>query len=172
MWFIRLWNLSDYPFSFLMQCINNAIAKISWFIYNLCFVLFHLEFNNYINGAIWPSLSPCPAINPISFTHTLHWQGQGYGFSAVLPSVPAAQLELFSERTRFMPWLLVSWLLPWPGVCPINGISIECEIRPKFVVLWFKICSTEHNEILHMSRQLHCRDVCKISLWSVKYIWN
>ena len=32
--------------------------------------------------------------------------------------------------------------------------------------------STHHNEILHTSRQLHCRDVCKIPLWSVKHILN
>ena len=30
----------------------------------------------------------------------------------------------------------------------------------------------DHNDILHTSRQCHCRDVCKISLWSVEYIWN
>ena len=29
---------------------------------------------------------------------------------------------------------------------------------------------TDHNESLHMSRQLHCRDMCKISLWLVEYI--
>ena len=54
-----------------------------------------------------------------------------------------------------------------PGARPTNGISIEFEIRPKFAVLWFKMFSTDHNEILHTSRQLRCRDVCKISLWSV-----
>ena len=32
--------------------------------------------------------------------------------------------------------------------------------------------STDYNEILHTSRQLHCRDVCNISLWSVRYILN
>ena len=37
------------------------------------------------------------------------------------------------------------------GAGPTNDISIEFEIRPKFAVLWFKICSTNHNEILHMS---------------------
>ena len=31
---------------------------------------------------------------------------------------------------------------------------------------------TDHNDILHTSRQLHCRDVCTISLWSVEYILN
>ena len=36
----------------------------------------------------------------------------------------------------------------------------------------FKICSTDHNEILHKSRQLHCRDMRKILLWSVEYIIN
>ena len=30
----------------------------------------------------------------------------------------------------------------------------------------------DHNEILHTSRQLHCRDVYNISLWSVEYILN
>ena len=34
------------------------------------------------------------------------------------------------------------------------------------------MCFTDHNGILHMSRQLHCRDVCKILLWSVEYILN
>ena len=32
--------------------------------------------------------------------------------------------------------------------------------------------STDHNEILHTSRQCYCRDVCKISLWSVEQILN
>ena len=31
---------------------------------------------------------------------------------------------------------------------------------------------TDHKEILHTSRQLHCRDVCEISLWSVENILN
>ena len=35
-----------------------------------------------------------------------------------------------------------------------------------------KICTTDHNRILHTSRQLHCCDVCKISLWSVEYAQN
>ena len=55
---------------------------------------------------------------------------------------------------------------------PTNDISIEFEIQPKFAVLWFKIYSTDHNEILHMSRQCNCRDMCKISLWTVKLILN
>ena len=57
--------------------------------------------------------------------------------------------------------------MPSSGARPTNGISIEFEIRPKFAVLWFEIYSADHNEILHTSRQLHCRDVCKILLWSV-----
>ena len=39
-------------------------------------------------------------------------------------------------------------------------------------MLWFEIYSTDHNEILHTSRQLYCRDVWKISLWSVQHILN
>ena len=57
-----------------------------------------------------------------------------------------------------------------PGARPTNDISIEFQIRPKFRVLWFKIYLNDHNKILHTSRQLHCRDVRKISLWSVEQI--
>ena len=59
-----------------------------------------------------------------------------------------------------------------PGACPTNDISIEFEIIPKFAALWFKTYSTDHNEIFHTSRQLHCRDVCKISLSSVEHMLN
>ena len=50
------------------------------------------------------------------------------------------------------------------GTRPTNGISIEFEIRSKFGVLGFEIFSTYNNEILHTSRQYHCRHVCNISL--------
>ena len=59
-----------------------------------------------------------------------------------------------------------------PGARPTNDISIEFEIGPKFAALWFKMSSTDHNEILHTSPQCNCRDLCKISLWSVKHILN
>ena len=57
-----------------------------------------------------------------------------------------------------------------PGARPTNGISIEFEIRSKFAVFWFKRYSTDHNKILHTSRQCNCRDVCKILLWWVEHI--
>ena len=59
-----------------------------------------------------------------------------------------------------------------PGARPTKHISIEFEIRWKFKTLWCKIFAADHNHILHMSRQCHCRDVCKISLWSLEYIRN
>ena len=59
-----------------------------------------------------------------------------------------------------------------PGARPTNDISIEFEIQPKFAVLSINTYSTDHNEILHTSRQLHCRDVCNISLRSVEHIVN
>ena len=31
------------------------------------------------------------------------------------------------------------------GARPTNEISIEFEIRPHLVVLWFQMCSTNHN---------------------------
>ena len=41
-----------------------------------------------------------------------------------------------------------------PGVRLTNDISIEFEIRPKFAVqCWLKMYSTNHNKILHTSRQ-------------------
>ena len=52
-----------------------------------------------------------------------------------------------------------------PSPCPTNSISIKFAIRPKFEVLWFKMHSTDHNEILHTSRQLHCPDMCKLPFW-------
>ena len=55
---------------------------------------------------------------------------------------------------------------------PTSNISIEFESRPKFEVLWVKMYSADHNEILFMSRQFHCCDVCKISLRSVWHILN
>ena len=50
--------------------------------------------------------------------------------------------------------------------------SIEFEVRSNFVVFWFKTCSTNHKEILHTSRQLHCCDVCKILLWLAEHVMN
>ena len=58
------------------------------------------------------------------------------------------------------------------GAGPTNDISIEFEIRPKFVVLGFKMYHTDHNGMLHTSRQCNCRGMCQISLWSVKHILN
>ena len=53
------------------------------------------------------------------------------------------------------------------GTRPTYVISIELEIRPKFGGIWCKTWSTDHNIILHMPRHCNCRDVCKISLWSI-----
>ena len=59
-----------------------------------------------------------------------------------------------------------------PGARLTTGILIEFEIQPKISVLWFEIYSTDHNEILHTSRQYNCGDMCKILLWSVEHILN
>ena len=53
-----------------------------------------------------------------------------------------------------------------------DGISIEYEIRSKFAVLWFKMCSTDYNEILRTWRQYYCRGVYKMSLWSAEHVMN
>ena len=65
----------------------------------------------------------------------------------------------FQTHWRSKHWVF-KWILPWnqcitmPGACPTNDISIEFETRPKFAVLWFKMYSTDHNEIMHMSRRV------------------
>ena len=74
--------------------------------------------------------------------------------------------------TRFGLWAHKSLVKLVPGARPTNDISIEFEILPKYTVFWFQMYSTDHNKILHTSRQCNCRDVCKISLWSVEYILN
>ena len=65
-------------------------------------------------------------------------------------------------------------MLRWhhPGPHRTNDISIEFEMRSKLGVVWFQICSIYCNEILHTSRHVHCRDMCKISLWSVEHLLN
>ena len=59
-----------------------------------------------------------------------------------------------------------------PGAHPTNDISIKFETQPKFAMLRFQIYSTDHNEILHMSRQLNYHDMCKILLWLFAYIFT
>ena len=75
------------------------------------------------------------------------------------------------QSVRYIVQVLVKGI-PCPGARLTNDFSIEFEIRPNFVVLWFKMRSTDHNKILHISRQCNCCEVCKISLWSVKHILN
>ena len=47
-----------------------------------------------------------------------------------------------------------------PYIHPNYDISIEFEIWPKFAMLWLKMYSTNHNKILHTSRQCNCGEVC------------
>ena len=89
---------------------------------------------------------------------------------AVQNFIAVSLLQLRWEKKkihRILTTMEISFVKWAPG-----GISIEFEIRPKFVVLWFKIYTIDHNEILHTSQQCNCHDVCKISLWSVEYILN
>ena len=57
-----------------------------------------------------------------------------------------------------------------PSDRPTNDISIEFELKWKFAMLLLITCSVDRNRIFYTSRQLHCRDVCKIQLWSVDHI--
>ena len=59
-----------------------------------------------------------------------------------------------------------------PGAHLTIGFSIIFEIWSKFGMFEFTTCVTNHNDMLHTLRQCKCRDVCRISLWSVEYISN
>ena len=39
-------------------------------------------------------------------------------------------------------------------------------------LIFYDLRQNVYDDILHTSRQCHCRDVCKISLWSVEYNRN
>ena len=95
----------------------------------------------------------------------------------------SCQLPRSGNRIRFgFPWLanrfkdfqtvetLFHCVHVWFWIIVLAPIKLK--IWWKFAVLWFKICLTDHNEILHKSRQCYCRDMCKISLWSAEYVMN
>ena len=88
-----------------------------------------------------------------------------YKCSILLPMMHTLWVDVISQ-------LFVAALFGRPALHPTNLISIKLKIWSKFTVLWFKIWSTDHNEILHTSRQCYCGDLCKLLLWSVEYIMN
>ena len=57
---------------------------------------------------------------------------------------------------------LISWgqqfILVPPATYRTNNIWIEFEIQAKFAKHWFKMYSTDHDEILHMSQRCNCRN--------------
>ena len=65
--------------------------------------------------------------------------------------------------------IMVIVIILAPGTRPTNGIFDWIRSSIKF---WFKTCSTNHKEILHTSRQLHCCDMCKILLWLAEHVMN
>ena len=73
--------------------------------------------------------------------------------------------------SRF-PVINISHLLSGPEARPTNNISIKFQIQSNFIMFLFIIYSANRNEILHTSRQKHCRDMCKILLWLFEYILN
>ena len=72
-------------------------------------------------------------------------------------------MHLKIMSARWQP--LSSGLYVGSGALLTNDILFKFEIGSKFLVLWFKISSTDRNEIFHMSWQCYCRDMCKITLW-------
>ena len=81
--------------------------------------------------------------------------------TATFPLSPE-NLDLFHDISH--------WLRP--GARPTNNILIKFENRPKFAGHWFKMYSTDVDQILLTSRQCSCRDMCKMLLLSVKHVLN
>ena len=94
-------------------------------------------------------------------SESLEYQ-QGYNVVSIITSV-CHTLRLSSSPLS---------IATGSGICNTDDISIEFEIECSFVMILFITCSANHNEILHMSRQLHCRDMCLILLWLVEHILN
>ena len=83
-------------------------------------------------------------------------------FSRSTPTNPSNQSEKEAVSHTQQTFLL-------PGV-PLMGFRSNSKFDQNLECFWFRTCSTDHNEILHMSRQRDYRDGCKMSLWSAKYV--
>ena len=86
-------------------------------------------------------------------------------FNIFLSQKYTCQCSLLSEDHLFLAWMFFS-LIDWHGTRPTNGCSIEFKIQSQFGMLCFQICSIDHNEILHMSRQSN------FLLWPALYAMN
>ena len=80
-------------------------------------------------------------------------------------------LRLHAKKPRYdiYAYNVIDYFLLLSGnfILAFTGLSAG---ESKLGALKFKIGFIDHNEILHTSRQFHCRDVCKISLWSVENV--
>ena len=145
------------------------------------------------HGNVSPVLIHCGSSR--YFTHDMFgWNRIVFWFTLHIAKVPCVQFTIVigvtcSVPSRYLnqwwPSSLVEicvpasvliihyvWLRHGTGTRPTNDISIEFEIQWKFVLLLFVTYSADHNQIMHTSRQCNCRDVCKISLWSLEHILN
>ena len=60
-----------------------------------------------------------------------------------------------------------------PGQAPVPLTIFRSNLKfDQNLQGWFKMYSTNPNEILHTSRQWYCRGACKISLWSATCVLN
>ena len=55
---------------------------------------------------------------------------------------------------------------------PLTVFRSNSKLDQNFESSSLKYTEPITKKILHTSRQLHCRDVCKIPMWSVEYILN
>ena len=82
------------------------------------------------------------------------------------------QIQITMEKLKWAPWILVecqtliSWRVAWirldySRIKGISGVS-SFNFDEKFILLSSKLQYGNHFKILHMSRQLCCRDMCKM----------
>ena len=112
----------------------------------MCYTKFHLP-----RPIFYSPNSKCICIGERTSVSFPHWKiMKTILWLIFIMGMPMPAKMVFMMRQ--CPASLNQW---WPGARPTYNISIEFEIQPKFTVLWFKIHSADHNEILHTSRQYH-----------------
>ena len=170
---MRLWNIMKSCLFFILFCLKPNFCI--WFVF-ICF-------RTFLAAWLWPHSAVDSASAVLIGSSDLILKRFVFSHNTWLSICHNSRLPGANKTASWASGFWQNFLLnsilgekkcKWkysPGARPINDVSIEFKIRPKFPMLWFKMYSTDHNEILHMSRQLHCLEHFKF--WSnFKFGWN
>ena len=97
-----------------------------------------------------------------------------------IPRQVECQVEIIQTKSTVkvspshaqVPWHQADRSLTILAPVPLTIFQSNSKLDQIFKCSGLKMYSTNHNEILHTSRQCNCRDVCKISVWSVEHVLN